>query len=143
MVKSTKYNDNIYLIKRFIRQEKELRRILKSKNLIKQKKGERDGYQKVEEESKKAVKSTHDNVTTRIRMKKTLYAQLMHLKNKIQPDLSTNQLIEFLYDDYMNNPTSIQTNSISTTNDVALNKIDSKFFLSEQYFSMLFEGLYC
>ena len=76
-------------------------------------------------------------------MKKVLYMKLMDLKKKIKKDGSTNQLIEMLYEDYIAHQKDEQRhNQIYDEIRTSISKIDPNFFISEKYYSLLFDNLY-
>ncbi|EMD49380.1 hypothetical protein KM1_269790 [Entamoeba histolytica HM-3:IMSS] len=95
-------------------------------------------------EDKKKGKSTKvGDETSRIRMKKTLHKHLTDLMNAMGKKMTLNELVEILCDDFIKHgDTNKRWTLNKPTQSSNVSALGKEFYLSEQYYKLLFEGLY-
>ncbi|ELP89789.1 hypothetical protein EIN_425110 [Entamoeba invadens IP1] len=95
-----------------------------------------------EKKEKIATKPHPDETASRIRVKKCLYEQLTKLSKKMGKKMTTNEIVELLYKDFVDNNKNIKQGTSLATTPPPQRVVGKEFFLSGPYYELLFEGLY-
>ena len=91
---------------------------------------------------KPSTKKEKEDELQRVRIKKSLNTQLNELASQLHIT-KIEELIEILLNDFLLNGDSIQINSLlQPKQKINLKDSQSEFYLSDEYFKLLFEGLY-
>lgn len=95
-------------------------------------------------------KSHIDDLPSRVRIKKTLFDNLTNLGKNMGKDMTTLEVIELLYNDFIKHGDATITTAplvrpiVTTSSRIASSPFspEEDFFVSEHYYELLFESLY-